>query len=121
MEITIGGSRFIAEVMDTPALHVQGLSGRDALGADRGMWFVYPTPRVASFWMRGMRFEIDIVWVSEDLVVTGVASDLPVPTSTAALPQYSSGAPIQYVLEINAGLASDLGIGPGSRVTVAPP
>ena len=85
------------------------------------MWFDLAQTREASFWMRGMRFPIDIVWVTEELVVAGVAADLPPPsagTSDADLPHYSSGAPVRYVLEINAGLAADLGIGPGDRVTV---
>ncbi len=76
------------------------------------MWFDLAQTREASFWMRGMRIPIDIVWVTEELVVAGVAADLPPPsagTSDADLPRYSSGAPVRY---------AELGIGPGDRVTV---
>lgn len=119
--MTIDGATFIVEVADTPASRRLGLGGRESLGADRGMWFELAQTREASFWMRGMRIPIDIVWVTEELVVAGVAADLPPPspgTSDADLPRYSSGAPVRYVLEINAGLAAELGIGPGDRVTV---
>ena len=108
---------------DTHETRRLGLGGRDDLARDVGMWFDMGGTGTASFWMRGMRFPIDIVWISDDLVVTGVAARLPFPepgTSSSALPNYSSGVPIRYVLEINAGLAEELGIGEGSVVTINP-
>ena len=87
------------------------------------MWFDMPGTGNATFWMRGMRFPIDIVWISDNLVVTGVAGRLPFPepgTPDSALPFYSSGVPIRYVLEINAGVAEELGIGKGSVVSFTP-
>ena len=87
------------------------------------MWFDMGGTGNATFWMRGMRFPIDIVWISDDLVVTGVTERLPFPepgTTDSALPTYSSGVPIRFVLEINAGLAEELGIGEGSVATFTP-
>ena len=87
------------------------------------MWFDMGGTGSAGFWMRGMRFSIDIVWIADDFVVTGVAARLPFPEpgkSDSALPTYSSGVPIRYVLEINAGLAEEIGIGEGSVITFTP-
>ncbi len=87
------------------------------------MWFDLGGAREAVFWMKGMRFPLDIVWVTEDLVVAGVAADAPPPAagaSDAELPLYSSGVPVRYVLEINGGLASLLGVSAGERVTFRP-
>ncbi len=122
-EVTIEGFTFVVDVADTYELRRQGLSGRGDLAREVGMWFDMGGTANASFWMRGMRFPIDIVWISDDLVVTGVAERLPFPeqgTPASALPTYSSGVPIRFVLEINAGLAEELGIGEGSVVTFAP-
>ena len=120
-EVTVEGFTFTVDVADTPAARSLGLGFRDSLEHDRGMWFDMGGIGTASFWMRGMRFPIDIVWISDDLVVTGVAERLPFPeTPDSPLPTYSSIVPIRYVLEINAGLADELGIGEGSAVSITP-
>ena len=76
----------------------------------------------ATFWMRGMRFPIDIVWVDAGMRVLHVTHGAPVPpegASDAELPRYTPGdIDVRYVLEINAGLARELGIEPGVRVTL---
>lgn len=121
--MTIEGFTFVVEVAATPERRSLGLGGRDGLARDSGMWFDMAGTGSATFWMRGMRFSIDIVWISDDLVVTGVAERLPFPepeTPDSTLPHYSSGVPVRYVLEINAGLAEELGIGEGSIVSIAP-
>ena len=85
------------------------------------MWFVFDQPRWATFWMRGVRFPIDIVWVTDELVVSGVASNVPPPepgTPNSELPIYNSNVQVQYVLEINAGLAALHGVAPGAKVVV---
>ena len=122
-EVTIEGFTFVVDVADTYELRRQGLSGRGDLAREVGMWFDMGGTGNATFWMRGMRFPIDIVWISDNLVVTGVAERLPFPepgTTDSALPTYSSGVPIRFVLEINAGLAEELGIGEGSVATFTP-
>ena len=121
--IDVGRGRFTAVVVDTPALRARGLSGRDALAQGRAMWFDMGVEAPATFWMRGMRFPIDIVWVDAGLRVVHVTHEAPVPpegASDAELPRYTPGAvDVRYVLEINAGLARELGIEPGARVTLA--
>ena len=119
----MGGFTFRADVADTPALRQLGLGGRDSLAQNRAMWFVFDEAAPRSFWMLNMRFPLDIVWVSEVYVVTGVAERVPHPepgTPLVHLPTYRSVVPVRYVLEINAGLADELAIVPGSRVSVAP-
>lgn len=119
--ITIGDASFAAEVADTTRLRSLGLGGRESLGVGRGMWFDLGVAREASFWMRGMRFPIDIVWVSEGLAVVGVTAWVPMPvggTVDGSLPLYHSEVPVRYVLEINAGRAADTGIAIGDTVGI---
>lgn len=119
--VHVGAGKFIVEVADDSAERALGLSGRDSLAEDAGMWFAYLTSNQRSFWMRGMRFPIDIVWVDSSMKVVGVTHDAPVPSPEAAiedLPLYNPGTPIMYVLEINAGLATDLGIEAGALVSL---
>lgn len=42
--VEIGAQNFRVEVAATPAQRERGLSGRAALGAKHGMWFVMPEP-----------------------------------------------------------------------------
>lgn len=119
--VRVGTGTFIVDVADDSAERAVGLSGRDSLAAGAGMWFTYLTSAQRSFWMRGMRFPIDIVWVDTSMRVVGVTHNAPVPSPGATiedLPLYNPGTPIMYVLEINAGLARDLGIEAGGLVSL---
>ena len=119
--VRVGDGVFVAEVADDQAEQIQGLSGRESMPSDRAMWFEYNAEHYASFWMKGMMFPLDIVWIDRALTVVDVTHNAPVPAAEATpdqLPQYSPSVPIQYVLEINAGLASELGIFPGAKVSL---
>jgi uncharacterized membrane protein (UPF0127 family) len=119
--VRAGAGKFIVEVADDTAERAVGLSGRDSLASGAGMWFTYVTSDQRSFWMRGMRFPIDIVWVNASMRVVHVTYRAPIPSPGATideLPLYSPGTPIMYVLEINAGLARDLGIEVGVLVSL---
>ena len=125
IEVEVGRGRFTAVVVDTPVLRASGLSGRDELAPSRAMWFDMGVGAPATFWMRGMRFPIDIVWVDADLRVVHVTHEAPAPPEAAAdadLPRYTPGdIDVRYVLEINAGLARELGIEPGVLVMLTEP
>ena len=112
--MTIGEAAFDAEVAHTPALRTRGLSGRDSLAPQTGMLFVFESGRASAFWMKGMRFALDFVWISSACEVVGVTEDVPPPASAGSnLPTYSSPAPAAYVFEINAGevAAHDIAVG----------
>ena len=121
--IEVAGAHLHAELADTPETRAQGLSGRASLPENAAMWFDLGIERQAAFWMRGMRFPLDIVWVDADLRVVGVSTGVPAPasgTADAALPSYSPGVPVRYVLELNAGVAAARSIVPGAQVRVTP-
>lgn len=99
--VQIGAQRFLVEVAATPATRERGLSGHERLAPDNGMWFVLPEAGKDGFWMRGMRFPIDLIWVSPNQRVVGAAT-LPV-CRNAPCPITYPPAPAAYVLEIGAG------------------
>ena len=45
---------------------MKGLSGRDNLADDEGMFFVFEKSDIYPFWMKDMKFAIDIIWIMED-------------------------------------------------------
>ena len=117
--VTIGDTAFEAEVAHTPALRSRGLSGRDGLAPQTGMLFVYEGGKAGSFWMKGMRFALDFVWISSDCEVVGLTVDVPPPSSNTGdsdLPKHRSPAPAAYVFEVNAGEVAAYSIAVGDSV-----
>jgi uncharacterized membrane protein (UPF0127 family) len=61
--VRIGEKVIKAEVRDTDAGRSLGLSGKESLKANEGMLFIFDTPTTYGFWMKDMKFAIDIVWL----------------------------------------------------------
>lgn len=62
-KMVVGEVEMRVEVVDTAERITLGLSYRDEIGAD-GMLFALPRPVVPAFWMKGMKFDLDMVWIS---------------------------------------------------------
>jgi len=112
--IEISGHRFSIEIADNAVSQARGLSGRERLDMDHGMLFVFPDESVRSFWMVGMNFPLDLIWIKNREIV-GITRNLPPATAENMQITNSPGA-VDMVLEINAGLADRLGIQPGDLV-----
>ena len=121
-ELCAGEARIRVLVADTQSERAAGLSGYAGLPEDAGMLFVLPEPTQPAFWMKGMLFAIDIIWLRDGTVVQIDASVPPPPEDTAdeQLPRYRPDEPITHVLELTAGSAARLGITVGSRVVPCP-
>ncbi len=117
--VTVAGERFSVEIADDDATRAQGLMFRDEMADDHGMLFVFPNERPRSFWMKNTRIPLDIIYLDGDLEVVSISADTPPCRSRSGrCPSYPSDAPAQFVLEINGGLAAELGLEPGDRIEV---
>jgi len=103
---------FYVEVADTPAKRELGLQYRRELGDDRGMLFLFASESRQTFWMKNTPIPLDMIFINRDRKIVGVVEQA-VPYS---LESRSVGAPSQYVLEINGGLAKRHGIKAGDSV-----
>ena len=101
--VTIDGHVIDAEIADTSELRERGLSYRDGLTVDTGMLFIYRGAAVRSFWMFGMRFCLDIVWINDGRVVGAAEGACPAENPGDEIPTFRSPAEVQYVLEVDAG------------------
>ena len=118
--VAVGNTVFEVEIADTPQLRSKGLSGRDTLPDMSGMIFVFESGRASNFWMKGMRFPIDFVWIGEECTVVDTHPNAQPPaagTDDGQLTLYSSGSPAVYTFEINAGKVAETGIEIGDPVT----
>lgn len=83
------------------------------------MLFVFPSGQAGSFWMKGMRFPLDFVWIGADCRVADLTRDVPHAPPDAPdsdLPTFTSRAPAAYTFEINAGELDEFGIAVGDDV-----
>ena len=117
--VDIGDATFDAEIADTPELRSKGLGERDNLAEQSGMLFVFPSGQASSFWMKGMRFPLDFVWIGADCTVVGLNEDVQHPppnTPNSEMDIITSSSPAAYTFEINAGEISRFGIEIGDEV-----
>ena len=115
--VTVGDASFTVELAATPEERSKGLSGRPTLAAGTGMLFIFKQEGSYAFWMKDMRFPLDMVWIDAQCLVVDITRNAPPPGPEQALsdlPTYGPSAPVVYVLEINAG-ESEAGIRPGSQ------
>lgn len=113
--VEVGGQRYHVEIADEHEERRQGLMFVDELAPDAGMLFVWRRAAPRSFWMRNTRIPLDIVYIGPDRRIVAWSLDTP-PCRTTSCPSYPSGAPAQYVLEVNAGEMARLGVEIGDRV-----
>jgi hypothetical protein len=112
-KITIGDSEIEVELADTQEKRNQGLSEREFLNENGGMFFVFDEVGDHSFWMKDMNFSIDIIWVGEDLKIVDIEENV----SPESFPHlFFSSMPIKYVLETNVGWAEKNNIQIGDLV-----
>lgn len=100
------GREYRLEVADTDAKRSLGLGYRDSLCATCGMVFVFPQNTQAVFWMKGMRFNLDFLWLQNGRVVQ---KNEDVPFQSTEL--FRAGEPIDAVIELPSGAAHDVDVG----------
>lgn len=91
------------ELADTETKRARGLSGRSPLARDEGMLFVFPGPTKPGFWMKEMKFPLDLVWLDEKWRVVDLIQN----ATPESYPQtFTPPAPVKYVLEVTAGFVN---------------
>ena len=112
--IEINGQKIVVEIADTDAKRRQGLSGRENLCVNCGMLFVFPRASNYSFWMKEMKFNLDILWISGNQVVK-IVKNIPFEKGEGEMvdPQIQA----DKVLEIKAGKSEEWGIKEGDLIT----
>ena len=112
--VTIRNRKVAIEIADTPQKQALGLGERNDLPWDHGMLFTYERAGFRSFWMKGMRFSIDIVWILNERIV-GIDPNVPFEKGGNG-PTLNAPSLIDAVLEVPAGYAAARGWRIGDRV-----
>lgn len=109
--IKIGGQEFKTEIVSTQDQLERGLGGRDNLCVNCAMLFVFPQGGRRAFWMKDMKFDLDIIWLENDKI-TYIARNIPFDSKEVISPPVLA----DKVLEINAGLSDKYGFKAGDAV-----
>lgn len=114
--VELKGQRFSVELAETREKQALGLMFRDSMPVDHGMLFVFPNEAPRSFWMKNTLIPLDIMYFSAERKLVSVANAKP--CRVEQCPAYPSEGPAKYVLELNSGRASELGLEAGDVMTL---
>lgn len=116
VEVRVGQARFLAEAPQKDQDRWKGLGGRDALAPNRGMVFIHDPARPASMHMGGMRFALDFVFCRGGRVVQITPNVSPYDAEARIV----SDGPVDFVLELPAGVCRQLGLRLGDAASLGP-
>lgn len=104
---TINNHTFNLEIAKSEKDQEIGLSKYKNISSNFGMLFLFEKEGYYSFWMKNMKFPIDIIFIKNGKIVK-IFSDVPFPkSSNSYLPIYKPDELSDTVLEINAGLSKE--------------
>lgn len=130
--IQIGRKVYRLEIAATAEAWRQGLSNRRQLPANAGMLFRFDQPVLERFWMQGMQFPLDFIWLKDDVVVQIAENILPPCENSSKWALSLNSKPVctknvtilepdqffDKVIELNAGEIKQSGIKIGDVITI---
>ena len=103
-----------AEVVDTAESRQKGLSVKNCINDSNAMLFVFESSDLHGFWMKDMKFSIDIIWLDSGKRVVDIRRGV----SPDSYPEvfYPSGVAL-YVLETSPGFLESADVSIGSQLS----
>ncbi|MFH0936836.1 MAG: DUF192 domain-containing protein [Candidatus Daviesbacteria bacterium] len=117
-QIKINNTTVKIEVADTASKRSQGLSGRESMASDSGMLFIFESSKKYQFWMKGMKFPLDMIFIKDGKVVD-VLKNVPPPSQGQkddTLPIYQPVSEIDMMLETSSSFTDTNNIKVGDTV-----
>jgi uncharacterized membrane protein (UPF0127 family) len=111
---------FNIEIVDEPEERSLGLGGRESLATGSGMLFIFDKSEKYRFWMKGMRFPLDFIWINDTRVVDILPEMKPPEPNQPdeTLPFISPIIAVDKVLEVNSGDARRYNIRVGDKIEI---
>ena len=108
------GARLTVRIADDDLERAQGLMGVEHLPADEGMAFLYGSPTVSTFWMKGTLIPLSIAFIGDNGRIVTIR-DME-PCQTEPCPEYRAEEPFLMAIEVNRGWFEANAIDVGDRV-----
>lgn len=118
--VRINNVEIEVEVADTKEKRSRGLGGRESLATQSGMLFIFPQEDKYSFWMKSLKFPLDLIWIRNMAIVDIIKGATPPSAGQKdeTLPIYLPREPIDMVLEVNGGFVGSQGIKIGDMMEI---
>jgi uncharacterized protein len=116
VNITVNGVELVADIAATSDQQSEGLGVKDSLNENEAMLFPFKKESQHTFWMKGMKFPIDIIWIDSDKEVVHIEPSLDPCIPDSPCPTYTSDRRSLYVLETMAGFAQKYNVTEGTPV-----
>jgi uncharacterized membrane protein (UPF0127 family) len=108
---------FLVQLAETEAQQRHGLMFTPYLPKHQGMLFVFETDAPRQFWMKNTQIPLDMLFFASDgRLVNIVHSAVPF-----SLTSRNSSGPARYVLELNGGIAAEIGVQPDAQLMLPLP
>jgi uncharacterized protein len=114
--VSIDGFNMTADLALTSEQKEKGLSVKEKLKENEAMLFVFEESAKHSFWMKDMKFPIDIIWLDSDGKVIHIEKRLEPCTSVFTCTSYNPSRDSQFVLETVAGIVQRLNVSVGTDI-----
>jgi uncharacterized membrane protein (UPF0127 family) len=118
IQVSLGDQNFNIELAQTDLEKQIGLSKTEKLPENEGMLFLFDQPDYYAFWMRDMKFPIDIIFINGNKVTTIISNALPPSKTNGNLATFQPKEKSDKVLEVNAGVAKKYNIEEGSVIDI---
>jgi uncharacterized membrane protein (UPF0127 family) len=106
-----GPHAFRVELADTPEERAKGLMFRRSMPQDQGMLFDFGDNISIMMWMKNTYIPLDMVFITREGVVSKIVAD-----TTPMSENVIAGGVVSAVVELNAGVAKQIGLKPGDEV-----
>jgi uncharacterized membrane protein (UPF0127 family) len=116
VNVMVNGLMLVADIAATDEQRTKGLSVKDRLAENEAMLFVFDNEAEHTFWMKDMKFPIDIIWIDTDKTVVHIEHNLQPCSSEFLCPTYRPIDDSRYVLETVGGFAETYDIVKGTMV-----
>jgi uncharacterized membrane protein (UPF0127 family) len=116
VNVAVNDFVLVADVSASNIQKTKGLSVKDDLAENEAMLFVFDKEAQHTFWMKDMKFPIDIIWIDSNKTVVHIEHNLQPCSSELLCPTYKPTDDSLYVLETIGGFAKKHDIVEGTTV-----
>ncbi|MEK7551621.1 MAG: DUF192 domain-containing protein [Patescibacteria group bacterium] len=116
--VLINGKSFNAEIVKSSKDQAIGLAKYKKISKDFGMLFIFDNKGYYGFWMKNMKFPIDIIFISDNKITT-IFKNVDYPKNgNSNLQGYKPDVPSDMVFEVNAGISNKYNFQKGDSVKI---
>jgi uncharacterized protein len=116
VKVKVNGMVLVADIAASNEQRTKGLSVKDGLAENEAMLFVFDAEGEQTFWMKDMKFPIDIIWIDSNKTAVHIERNLQPCNFEVLCPTYKPNEDSLYVLETVGGFAERHDISQGTRV-----